>query len=115
MFLQSWDIASPVNADYAKQVATLPGTPHFSFTLTINVSVRRMFYDHTKLEKMKDSKCRMVAKRGKKEKKRTLRESQMVNTSSCHLVSHSGTKIFIDTKQSGHKVWSVSFFIPPPS
>lgn len=55
MFLQYWDISSPVNADYAKQDATLPQTPRFNFTLTIKVSVRRVFYDHTESEKMRDT------------------------------------------------------------
>lgn len=33
MFLQYRDISSPVNADYAKQDATLSGTPRFQFHL----------------------------------------------------------------------------------
>lgn len=53
--LQFWDISSPVNADYAKQEATLPGPPRFNFTLTIKVSAQRMFYDHTESEKMRDT------------------------------------------------------------
>lgn len=53
MFPQYWDISSPVNADYAKQGATLPGTPRFNFTLTIKVSARRVFYDHAESEKMR--------------------------------------------------------------
>lgn len=55
MFPQYWDISSPVNADYAKQDATLPGTPRFHFTLTIKVSARRVFYDHAESEKMRDT------------------------------------------------------------
>lgn len=65
MFLQYRDISSPVNADYAKQDATLPGTLRFNFTLTIKVSARRVFYDHTELEKMRDTTERLGWKEGK--------------------------------------------------
>lgn len=53
MFLQHQDISSSVNADYVKQDTTLPGIPRFSFTLTIKASVPKVFYDHTKSEKMR--------------------------------------------------------------
>lgn len=66
MFLQYRDISSPVNADYAKQDATLPGTPRFNFTLTIKVSVRRVFYGHTESEKMRDTtEMRRVGRGGR--------------------------------------------------
>lgn len=55
MLRQYWDIRSHVNADYVKEDVSHPGTPRFNFTLTIKVSVRRVFYDHTKSEKMRDT------------------------------------------------------------
>lgn len=55
MSLQYRDISSPLNADYVKEDATHPGTPRFNFTLTIKVSVRRVFYDHAESEEMRDT------------------------------------------------------------
>lgn len=76
MFLQYQDISSPVNADYAKQDATLPGTPCFNFTLTIKVSARRVFYGHTKSEKMRHYRQMRKLVRLEKGKRQNLKEDR---------------------------------------
>lgn len=51
----TWDIISPVNADYVKEDATYPGTSRFNFTLTIKVSAWRVYFMTTPNQKRWDT------------------------------------------------------------